>query len=200
MMVPPRHLASCISTRSLSHPPHRWPALLPGNRHAGFALWLVSAVPDNAASMYVLMLSPCDNASACILFSCFFLGCSFLKKSTLWELSSSSLEATCIAGVFSPIGSLDCYCCACQLRPRSLEATRDVPCSSLHPTFDAYPAGFPIFPFLSVSWLPLFWSWMARRLDQTIARSCELCNGSVASPLSSPSSHSCASPLFDSLC
>ena len=103
--------------------------------------------------------------------------------------------------VFSPIGSFDCHCCACacQLRLRSLEATRDVPCSLL-PTFDAYPAGFPIFPFLSVSWLPLFWSWMARRLDQTIARSCELCNGSVASPLSSPSSHACASPLFDSLC
>ena len=80
MMVPPRHLASCLSTRRLSHPPPRWPALLPGNRHAGFALWLVPAVPDNAASVYVPMLLASDNASAAILFPCFSLGCSSPKN------------------------------------------------------------------------------------------------------------------------
>jgi hypothetical protein len=79
-MVPPRRLASSLSTRSLSHPPPRWPALLPGNRHAGFSLWLVPAVPDNAASVYVPMLLPSDNASAAILFPCFSLGRSSPKN------------------------------------------------------------------------------------------------------------------------
>ena len=68
-------------------------------------------------------------------------------------MSSSSLEATCIAGVFSPIGSLDCYCCPCQLAmllallfmQLSMLTPLDSPSSrsSLSPGFHSSGHGWP---------------------------------------------------------